>query len=235
MMPEEGLFFKKDAWLTIKGGYEWDDLFNRKLVVKEHRSRLKRSVKDYAAMANLGVVTVGCNDRVELYGLFGKEKARVSYRPYSDIRLHFKTDRHFAWSVGGRAILAYWGDTQLGVDAKYFQFTPSIHHMTANSVSVPPRRAYYDYREWQVGLGVSHRFKIFFPYAGVKYSDVRAKFHQLKSLNWIFPNREFTMKNKYAMGVFIGLGVSLDRALNVNFEARFYDETAITASSDLRF
>ncbi|MBS0653816.1 MAG: hypothetical protein JSR39_09890 [Verrucomicrobia bacterium] len=235
MMPEQGLFFKKDAWVTIKAGYEWDDVIDRNLTVHEHRPRLKREVKDYAAMGNFGSLTLGCNDRVELYGLFGAEEADIHYRPYSDVRLKFQTHQCFAWTVGGRAILAYWGDTQLGIDAKYFQFNPHIHSLKLNGKSLHPEGAFYHYREWQVGLGVSHRIKLFIPYAGLKYSDVRAKFHHLKALSWIFPDKHFTMKNKHPMGVFLGLGLSFDRALNINFEARLYDETGITASADIRF
>ncbi|MGE3533371.1 MAG: hypothetical protein AB7H48_00900 [Parachlamydiales bacterium] len=235
MMPERGLFFKKDAWITIKAGYEWDDIFDRNLTVHERRSHLKRKVKDYAAMGNFGSITLGCNDRAEVYGLFGTEEADIRYRPYSDVRLKFKTDQHFAWTVGGRAILAYWGDTQLGIDAKYFQFDPCIHSLKLNGKSISPEGAFYDYREWQVGLGVSQRIKLFIPYVGLKYSDVRAKFHHLKALSWIFPEKHFTMKNKHPIGIFLGAGLSFDRGLNINFEARFYDETAITASADVRF
>ncbi len=235
MMPEQGLFSKKDAWITIKAGYEWDGVFDRNLRVHEHRSRLKHEVKDYAAMGNFGSVTLGCNDRVEVYGLFGAEEADIHYRPYSDLRLKFKTRQCFAWTVGGRAILAYWGGTQLGIDAKYFQFNPHIHSLKVNGGAISPEGAFYHYREWQIGLGVSHRIKLVIPYAGLKYSDVRAKFHHLKALSWIFPEKHFTMKNKYPIGIVLGVGLSFDRAVNINCEARLYDETAITVSTDIRF
>jgi hypothetical protein len=212
MMPEEGLFFQKEGWLTVKAGYEWDDLFDRKLTVREHKPHLKRTVKDYEGMGNLGVVTLGCNDRVEVYGGAGAMQAEIRYRPHSDIRLKYETGYRFAWMVGGRALLAYWGSTQLGVDAKYFQFDPQIDRLELNGSSINPQGAYYHYREWQVGIGVSHRMKWFIPYAGLKYADVRSKFRHLNAVSWIFPDKHFTMKNKYPMGVFIGCGVSIHSA-----------------------
>ena len=235
MMPEEGLFFKKEGWLTIKAGYEWDDLFDRKLKVRTHKEHLKRRVGDYSAMGNFGVITLGCNDRVEAYGVLGTEKADIHYHPYSDTHLKFKTDHRFAWTIGGRAILAYWGNTQLGIDAKYFQFDPHIDSLSLNGRSLRPEGARYHYKEWQVGLGVSQRINVFFPYLGLKYSNVQAKFRHLQAISSLFPKEKFTMENRHPMGVFLGLGISLERALNFNFEARLYDETAITVSTDLRF
>lgn len=235
MMPEQGLFISKEGWVTVKAGYEWDDLFDRKLTVKEHRPYLKRRVKEYETMGNFGVVTLGCNDRVEIYGTFGSVKADIHYHPYSEVRLKFETPHHFAWTVGGRAILAYWGDTQLGVDAKYFTFDPQISRLELNGRSINPEGAHYDYQEWQVGLGVSHRVKLFTPYIGLKYSNVRARFHHLKAISWVFPAQHLTMKNKFPIGLFLGCGFSLERALNINFEARVFDETAVTLSTDLRF
>lgn len=235
MMPEQGLFFKKDAWLTLKAGYEWEDLFNRKLTVREHRDHLKRRVGLYEAMGNFGVVTLGCNDRVEVYGVLGEEKATIHYHPYSDVRLHFTTQHEFAWTVGGRAILAYWGDIQLGVDAKYFQFNPSIHTLKVNGASINPDGAYYRYGEWQIGLGASYRIQLFTPYIGLKYSDASAKMRHLNAIDALSPQKHLTMENAHPLGLFLGCGFALDRALNINFEARFFDETAITASTDLRF
>ncbi len=235
MMPERGLFFSKEAWITLKTGYEWDDLFDRKLILEEHRPHLKRQAKKYEAMGNFGVLTLGCNDRVELYGVLGSVKANLDYHPYSNDRLKIETDCHFAWMVGGRAILAYWGDVQLGVDAKFFQFNPEIDHLKRNGQSLDSKNASYNYQEWQVGFGVSYRIKFFAPYGGLKYSNVRAKFHHLEALGSVFPEGHFTMKNQYPIGIFLGCGFSPERAFNINFEARLFDETAVTLSGDLRY
>jgi hypothetical protein len=235
MMPEEGFLMKRDAWITVKMGYEWDDLFDRNLSLKQHKTQLSKKVKKYAAMGNFASFTLGCNDRVELYGTVGAEKAHIDYQPYSDTQINLKTDHHFAWTIGGRAILAYWGYTQLGIDAKYFEFNPSIDSLKVNENSVQPQGAFYNYQEWQVGLGVSHQFNAVIPYIGLKYSNVSLKFHRLNALNAIASDKQFNMKNKHSMGIFLGLGFSFKKALNLNFEARFYDETAITASGDIRF
>lgn len=192
-------------------------------------------MKEYEAITNFGVFTLGCNDRVEVYGSFGATDAEITQHPFSDVHLKYKTDNRFAWTVGGRAILAYWGDTQFGVDAKYYQFNPQISKLILNGQSINPDGANYHYREWQVGLAVSHRLKWFIPYIGLKYSDVRAKFHHLKAIETVFPKKHFTMKNKYPIGLFLGFGVSPTQAFNINAEVRVFDETAITLSGDIRF
>ena len=92
-----------------------------------------------------------------------------------------------------------------------------------------------DFREWQVGAGVSYRIKWFVPYLGVDYSDFRAKIEHLGALHFILPNNHLTLKDSYPMGLFLGFGLSPEKAVNVNVEARLINENAFSVSADFRF
>lgn len=201
MMPEEGFLFK-NSWFSWKVGYQWDEVWNRRIALKSRKVSFDRKVQTYTMMNHLGVVTWGFCDRVELYGAVGQSHARARYAPYS-----WTMDAHLAWDVGGRAMLAYWGDFQLGVDAKYFQTHDADAH----------------YREWQIGLACSYRKSWWIPYLGIDYSDMR-----IKREDWVF-------KNRFPIGLLMGFGVGLARGVNVNAELRLVSEMALTLSGDIRF
>lgn len=234
-MPEEGYFISKESWLTIKAGYEGDIVFSREMELTHHHSNVKEHVKSFESWMNSGTLTLGFTDRVELYTALGTTSAKIKQHPHSDQSVEYRTRNHFAWLAGMRAIAAYWGDLQLGLDAKYLQTLPDMHEIKLNGTRVPVSGAHVDYREWQVGLGLSYKWRFFIPYFGVKYSDVRAKFKHLHSLSTIFPKKHFTMKNEDPIGLFVGFGLSAERIFALNLEFRFLDETAGTVSADIRF
>jgi hypothetical protein len=235
MLPEQGVFLGKNSWIGLKAGYEWDFVDERNLQLKGNSQGLHRKVRSFDAMGNFGVATFGMADRVEMYGVFGSYSTHTTYRPVSDNEVKFTTDGQFAWEIGGRVILAYWGDLQLGIDAKYFSYSPSIDRLTVNGEHVHESGAGFHYNEWQVGAGVSYRFRYVVPYAGMKYSNVRSKYYHLNAIDEIFPRKHFTLENRYPIGFFLGCGVSLERALDFNAEFRFLDELAVTVAADLRF
>ena len=165
MMPEEGMFISKDKWFGVKAGYEFDCVYDRKLHMEgrglEHS---RREVQKYETVANYGTVTLNFNERVEFFSTLGAMSAKLSQSPYSDTKVTYHTDTHFTWGVGGRAILAYWGDLQFGVNAAYMQSNLPLSSLEVNGKSYPKRHITMDYREWQIGVGVSYRLRWFIPY-----------------------------------------------------------------------
>ncbi len=234
-MPEEGFFVPKESWLSLKFGYEGDLVFDRSLRIDHQKDITSRGISSFESTMNSGSITVGFIDRVEIYGLLGGLKTKLSHTPVSHQHIHYDTGYHFESEVGIRAIVGYWGDTRLSVDAKYFFSSPHINSIHLNGSHVASSGAKIRDREWQIGIGVSHRISWFIPYIGVKYADLRMKFSHLKSLGFIFPKEQFTVKNNCPVGVFFGFGFSADRGIAVDIEARVLDETAVTAALIMRF
>ncbi len=235
MIPERGLFIGENAWVGLKAGYEWDIVAERNLELKGNSQGLHRKVRTADFLGNFGVATLGIADRVELYGVFGSVSSHTTYRPLSGIETKFKVDSQFAWEIGGRVILAYWGNLQLGIDAKYFSYSPEIDRLTVNHEHVRESGAGFHYNEWQVGAGVSYRFRYVVPYLGMKYSNVRSKFYHLNSIESLFPRKHFTLENKYPIGFFVGCAVVPEKWVDLSAELRFLDEFAFTLSADVRF
>lgn len=236
MMPEVGLFIPKEKWIGFKAGYQFDNVYDRKLHMEgQHLDGCRKSVQKYESLTNFGVATINFNDRVEVFGNLGSMSCEISHHPFSDTRISYHTPTHFIWGVGGRAILAYWGDLQVALNAAYAQSDLQLSSLKVNGSSYPKGHAEIDFSEWQVGIGVSYRLKWFIPYIGADYSDFRARIEHLDSIELLIPSKHVTFKETYPLGIFLGFGLSPHRAFSFNAEARFINENAVSLSADFKF
>ncbi len=235
MMPEQSLLFSREEWFGIKVGYQFDGVYDRRLrVVHRHSADQRKRVQQYDSLSNQGVLTFNFNDRVELFGSAGVMSFNLTQRAFEDIKVTYDSETHLAWGIGGRAILAYWGDLQIGLNAAYLQSNLPLSSVKVNR-KYSNNQATAKFREWQVGAGLSYRFNWFIPYVGVDFSDFRMKIKPLKSLIYLFRSNRAVFKEVYPLGIFFGFGLSPDKVLNINFEARFINENAASASLDFKF
>lgn len=236
MMPEEGAFIAKDKWLGFKIGYQFDCVYDRKLHMEGHgHEDSRKKVRKYESLSNLGVFTLNFNQRVELFSAFGSLSCKISQAPYSGTEVDYHSATNFVWQVGGRAILAYWGDLQFAIDAAFESSSSPLSSLQVNSESYSKRSSEIGYDQWQIGVGISYRLHWFVPYLGVNYSDFRSRIEHLNSLEFLFPEKHVTFKESYTTGLFMGFGLVSNRAFNVNFEARLLNENAISVSADFKF
>jgi hypothetical protein len=236
MLPEEGMFISKEKWFGIKTGYEFDRVYDRKLH-REGRGieHSRKKVRKSESLSNFGVITLTFNERVELFGDLGAMSCKILQSPRPDMQVNYHSDTHFAWGAGGRAILAYWGELQFGVNASYVASDLPLSSLEVNHHSYHKRHVEIDFREWQVGIGVSYRVRWFTPYITVDYSDFRARIEHLKVLEFLFPKKHVTFKETYPIGIATGFALSPDRAFNLNVEVRMINENAVSLSADLKF
>ena len=236
MMPDDGMFIPKEDWLGIKLGYELDRVFDRQLYVVSARPEYShRQLQKYQSLSNFASITMNFNDRFEVFGLLGTMSNEFSQNLFKDTRISYKAPAHFAWGAGARAILAYWGDLQLSINASSVQSDSPLSTLKINEKSYPKKQAECSLRQWQVGMGLSYRFSWFIPYLGVDYSDFRAKIEHLNGIKFIFPEKHITFKETYSMGLCFGFGINPARAFNLNVEARLINETAVSISADFKF
>lgn len=235
-MPESGLFISEDFWFGVKTGYEVDYVFYRQLHLKgKGLHGLRKRGKDFTSLSNFGVLTFNFNDRVEIFTTLGTMSAHFSQRPLEDKTVSYHTDSNFAWGVGGRALLAYWGELQATVNAAYVQSDLNLSSLKVNGHSYSTRDAEANFIEWQVGAGISYRVDWFIPYFGVDFSDFRSRFEHLRSISFIFPKKHVTFKESHPIGLFLGFGVSADKGFALNIEGRIINEYAVSASADIKY
>ncbi len=236
MMPEEGIFISKEAWFGLKLGYEFDLVYDRKLHMEgQHLEHGSKKVQTYESLANFGVMTLNFNERAEFFATLGALSSHLTHHPFSDTKISYRTHSDPAWGVGGRAILAYWGDIQLSLGASWVQSFPSLSSVEVNGKSFSTRHSQVDFSTWQVEIGASYRVKWFIPYLGIDYCDFRERIDHLDSLKEILPSKHATFKDVYPLGAYLGIGLTPDRAFAMNAEVRFINENAFTLSADFKF
>lgn len=235
-MPEEGIFIAMEDWLGVKIGYELDWVYYRKIRLEgEIPEHCRKKAGHSHSLDNLGVVTINFIDRVEMFGTLGTLSFDISHHPFSGKKISYHSKSRFAWGVGGRAILAYWGELQLSANASYLDSEPFLSSLRVNNKSYPVQGAHADYREWQIGIGTSYTFHWFIPYVGVDYSDFRTRIDSLDSIGFLIPSKHVTFENSCPFGIYLGFGLASYRAFNMNVEARFISENALSLSADFRF
>ncbi len=223
-MPENAFFLPKDSAFSLKANYEGDLVLGRNLKASSF------SDPNIHSLFNGAEVSFGFIDRVELYTLLGGFNSTVSAFQDSSY-CKFKIKESFGGAVGVRAIGIFWGETKLGFDAKYFYGWPNLESLQKGSKTVKAS-ASSDQSEWQVGVALSQKFAIFTPYVGVNYSKFTLNFSKFS--HDIFSGK-IKIENSSPFGFLIGLGICGGKGVFFDFEARFFDEYALSSALGFRF
>lgn len=234
-MPSEGFWMPEECWLSVKGGVEWDDTFNHYVELKKEWAEDSFPLQKFMTMRSSGVVTLGIFDRVEAYGTFGVMQTTIDQKTLDSQVLVFETDPQFVWSVGGRALIAYFGGFRFSLDAKYLESHPNIKRISLEGKSRLKDQGSLLLEEWQVGASVCYCWKGLSPYIGIKHTNVDATILGVDLPSDLFPKKAEEMKAEYDLGMFIGVGFAPQRGWNLNMEWRFIDEWGLTLSGDIRF
>ncbi len=223
-MPENTLFFPEKAPVSLKVNYEGDLVLGRKIQANDLSDLNTRSLFNGAEIA------VGFIDRVDLYALLGGFNGSVSgYQDSSYVK--FKIKESFGGEVGIRAIAVFWGDAKLGFDAKYFYGWPNLDSLQYGSDTQKASAKSFQ-REWQVGAAFSQTFAFFTPYVGVTFSRFTLSFSGLPGS---FSPGNIVIENISPFGALIGIGICGSKGPFFDFEARFFNEYAISGILGLRF
>jgi hypothetical protein len=116
-LPEEGVYFAKEAWLSLRLGYEGDFVFDRKMNKHVHRFKI---------LENLGVATLGFSERVEVYGGLGSFSAKFHEN---------NSGQQLVWKAGARVLVWQSGDTFLTAHLGYQQAS-SVYREIAGGVGI---------------------------------------------------------------------------------------------------
>ncbi len=206
-MPENNLFFNENSPFSAKTSYEVDFLLGRKVETVSYSDGSLHSFFQGAEIA------WGFIDRVEVYMLLGVEKISFSANRGGKNR-EIQTSASFGGDIGVRSIIAFWGETKLGVDAKYFYAWPQVADSSYEGNKD---------QQWQVGLALSQEFFFFTPYIGGKVSNMQLNLEGIQ------------IKNSNPFGVFVGLGIAGNKGVFLDLEARFLDDYALSGVAGFRF
>ena len=156
--------------------------------------------------------------------------------PLSGTRIAIETEDHFSWSVGARGTIWECGCTSLGAEAQYFYTRPDIRRVTVGSVTsvYPDSSIDAKYREWQIGVGLSHRINIFVPYLAVKWSRAKLDFDNATFVN-LGPITLPDLEDKNGWGYAVGVSLVDCEKSSLTVEGRFGNEKALYVNGQIRF
>ena len=143
------------------------------------------------------------------------------------------------WGVGLSGIIKEWADMGLKLigDAAYRNSKMDIDDMTIDGIEYSGTGITVDngaeWTEWHVALAVSKDLGILTPYVGVKYSDVlmSASAAYNTQNTWTFDDVE----SDSIIGVFGGITIKPMKAVSIDLQGSFLDESSVSASVKVKF
>src|SRR5262249_32695007 len=116
VLPElidEGLFIPNEFFLGVRAGYQFDDVFDR---------RMSNQAGSFRLLANQGVLTLNFFDHAEIWGSSGAATFHFSknVRGVPGVgKVKYKAHNEWIFGTGGRAVLFSWGNVTLGASGSY--------------------------------------------------------------------------------------------------------------------
>lgn len=222
--------------LSLRIGFYGDYVFNRYVTFLFDQATGKTKELDHTQIfTNAGFIALNIANRMDFFGTLGGSKINV----FTSAKIvqpqetagnweNFETNTSLSWSAGARLILFEYGCTTLGIEGQYFYTNPNLSRFTmADLVSLYRENVDATYREWQVGLGLSHRIKSLVPYVGAKWSKL-----QWAILQPVDPR---FFKNNKRYGFAIGTTYIPCDIVDISVEGRFGDEKALHVNGQIRF
>jgi major outer membrane protein len=235
---------------SVRAGFYGDYVFNRHLNVRNNNGGDDNEgphIENTEIFTNAGYIAANLWDRFDIFSTLGATNLHMAsnvsaFAPFGVFtdgeRLELQTRTEFSWSVGARGTLWECGCTSLGIEGQYFAVCPKVTRVTVADVfSVYPDDLNLEYREWQVGFGISHRINMFVPYIAVKWSSARASLTTNDSLA-VGGGGTVTLvdfENEKSWGYAVGVSLVDCEKAAITVEGRFADEKAVYVNGQIRF
>lgn len=225
---EEGFFIPDTKWVNFRLGYQ---AYNASDLVMKFESLGKENdfhLRKVKANSNLGIFTINIKDRLDLYAAIGSYKLEPEFRQGSNLYIA-KSGNDMLYRAGARLIFFEILDFTLGASAKYTIFSASSDYLTRNDRPVYSDIK-FDFKEWQIDVGLAQKISVLRPYIGVSYRDTNIKMKNLP----FQPNKlDLTFQKK--AGVFLGVAASLGSFVMIEGEIKLVNERSTTLSLEIRF
>jgi hypothetical protein len=236
LLPEEGLFISKEAFMTVEMEWQGDWILRRPLKL-EHRytKTLRNKFTDFNMSTESGRLTLNLLDRAELHGQLGTSSFSLSQLPNSSTLMRYETKSSFSWGLFGNVLIAFWGNLDLSLAAGYMRCNADMDYVSVSGVSQHPPSGSIHMNEWNAALSFSYKMSFLTPYIGANYSQARYKFENMNELPFLSANNSFRVTNRIPIALAFGCSLQPYRGFAVNLEMRVLDETAYTLNVKMRF
>ena len=228
-----------DSW-SIRVGFYGDYVFNRHLEVDKDNNNNDHDIEHTEIYTNAGMIALNMWDRFDIFATLGASTLYIDTNASAfwgtpGNRFELETETDFSWSIGARATIWECGCTSFGIEGQYFYTKPDIKRITTAATS----SAYIDdqfdakYREWQIGIGVSHRINLLVPYVAVKWAG--AKLDLDDAVTTSPTTTLWDAESKKVWGFAVGVSLVDCEKVSLTVEGRFGDEKAVHVNGQIRF
>ncbi len=231
LLFKKGLIFQKPH-LVFRAGYIFDDIYQGRL---RDRVKIQGSTPTHLALrSNLGIVTLTLTKHADFYGFVGESMMSVDRSIFSS--------SHLAWGGGVKLSLLHLHHWVFGGDVKYFNTSPSIHHLLIDQKPATIVTSFsLRYEEWQGAFLVSYGDKFLIPYGGVSYlfatftPEPNSGLLQIPGQQDLIDFRSRASENRHKWGMVLGVSLAANEKAALNLESRLFGQNAYTVSGEMRF
>ena len=232
-----------DSW-AFRVGFYGDYVFNRHMEV-DYDGLNDPDVEHVEIYTNAGFIALNFYDRFDIFATLGATNLRIETNNSAfqaagstvtiNDRFVLETQTDFSWSLGLRATIWECGCTSLGAEAQYFYTNPDISYVDVayTDGNYPDGMLDAKYREWQIGVGVSHRINMFVPYAAVKWGHAKLDLDDAVLTNPTVTLHDLDTKKDWGYAIGVSL-VDCEKA-SLTVEGRFASEKALHVNGQIRF
>lgn len=226
---------------SVRFGFYGDYVFNRNL---QNDDENDNDIERTQLFTNAGYIAANFYDRLDFFATLGATKILIDTNDKAfgfggTGRFALETESSFSWSMGARGSIWECGCTTLGAEFQYFYTKPHLTRATlTDSTSIYPQKSVNaKYREWQAGIGLSHRINLLVPYVAYKVSGVHLNWGDATlGLPGVGIPAEFQdMKNGKHSGFAVGVSLIDCEKAALTAEGRFGDEKALYVNGQIRF
>jgi hypothetical protein len=224
---EEGFFIPDTKIINFRTGYQTynsEDLVMKFDDLSKEEGYYLRKVK---AFCNSAIITLNIKERLDLYGEIGSFRLEPEFRYLANL-YNCKSENDLLYRGGTRLILFEILDFTLATDVKYSIFNGSASYLTENDRPIN-EKIKFNFKEWQIAVGLAQKITILRPYIGIAYRDTRIKMENTP----FFHTLDFIYKKK--AGLFLGTSASLGSFVFLNGEIRLVNERSTIISGEFRF
>lgn len=229
-----------DSW-SIRVGFYGDYVFNRHMEVDHDASDHDHDIEHTEIYTNAGMIAFNVWDRFDIFATLGASTLYIDTNASAfgsanaGYRFELETDTDFSWSLGARATIWECGCTSFGIEGQYFYTKPDIKRVTLGATTSNYLDGQHDakYREWQIGIGVSHRINLLTPYIAVKWAHSKL---DLDNAMITSPTATlWNLESKKVWGYAVGVSLVDCEKASLTVEGRFADEKAVHVNGQIRF
>lgn len=222
---DEGMFFPKEHCVSMRWGYQRDQVFDRKLKGKEG---VFGNISQVTQLYNQGILTLNFMDRLDVFGAVGAMSIGFNDHPWGEAEVQFATHDQLTYGGGIRAALINWHKATFGASGSVQYAHPHVKWARVDGASINSLGK-ARYVEWQVGMALSYHADMFIPYIGVNYSSVSL------SLRDGFIQGKGKMVAREPFGLSLGCDLTETKVFDLGLEVQLFSEQAVTLKGDIKF